>query len=272
LRSEHNRQTSGVLREYYNISRGVTSHQRAVPATLNDVAIDDLATHLREKGIALLRDFFPKDSLTRLKEAADQCFEAIRTQRSVPEHYQFNRFAHSVLLTALEDFGYGGWPELVAPLSAPDLDRLFSEAMGSEWTCSMEQSWLRKKFTPSQAPGPQYFPQNWHQDGALGVRFPPKSGPVIPMAQLLTCWVPLNPCGRDSPGLEFVRRRQPALLHFTELDDSALRQRFSPQEFWAPTLELGDGLVFLNSTLHRTYVRPEMQHNRLSVEYRIFSR
>ena len=92
------------------------------------------------------------------------------------------------------------------------------------------------------------------------------------MTELLTCWIPLNPCGRDSPGLEFVRRRQPALLHFTELDDSALRQRFPPQEFWAPALELGDGLVFLNSTLHRTYARPEMRHNRLSVEYGIFPR
>lgn len=236
----------------------------------NDVATDASATQLREQGIALLRDVFPKDSLTRLNEAAARCFEAIRIERSLPEHYQFNRFSHSVLLTALMDFGCGGSEELVAPLSAAGLDRLFSEAMGGEWTCSMEQSWVRKKFTPLQAPGPQYHPQSWHQDGALGVSFPLESGPPIPMTQLLTCWIPLNPCGRDSPGLEFVRRRQGALLHFTELDDSALRQRFPPQEFWAPILEFGDGLVFLNSTLHRTYARPEMRHNRLSVEYRIF--
>ena len=144
--------------------------------------------------------------------------------------------------------------------------------MGGEWTCNMEQSWVRKKFTPLQAPAAEYHPQDWHQDGALGVRFPLESGPVIPMTELLTCWIPLNTCGRDSPGLEFVRRRQPALVHFTELDDSALRQRFPPQEFWAPALEFGDGLVFLNSILHRTYARPEMRHNRLSVEYRIFPR
>jgi hypothetical protein len=35
---------------------------------------------------------------------------------------------------------------------------------------------------------------------------------------------------------------------------------------------LGDGVVFLNSTLHRTYTRPEMRQDRLSVEYRIFPR
>ena len=161
---------------------------------------------------------------------------------------------------------------MLAPLSAPGLDRLFLEALGCEWTCNLDQSWVRKKFTPGQAPGREYHPQNWHQDGALGVRFPLEPGPVVPMTQLLTCWLPLQACGEDSPGLEFVRRRQTALLHFTELGDADLRQRFPLQEFWAPALELGDGLVFLNGTLHRTYARPEMQYNRLSVEYRIFPR
>ena len=90
------------------------------------------------------------------------------------------------------------------------------------------------------------------------------------MTRLLTCWIPLNPCGADSPGLEFICRPQPSLLHFTELGDMALRQRFPQHEFWVPALELGDGLVFLNSVLHRTSARPEMQHSRLSIEYRIF--
>ncbi len=136
----------------------------------------------------------------------------------------------------------------------------------------MEQSWVRKKFAPHLAPVTGYHIQNWHQDGALGVSFPDEPGPVIPMTDLLTCWIPMTPCGVDGPGLEFVRRRPPALLHFTELNDSALRKRFSPEEFWAPELEFGDGLVFLNDVLHRTCVRPEMLHNRLSVEYRIFPR
>jgi len=236
------------------------------------VAADDSSTQLREQGIALLRDVFPKDSLTRLKEAAARCFEAIATGTPLPERYRFSRFSHSILLAALMDFGCGDLEELLAPLSAPGLEPLFSEAMGSRWTCNMEQSWVRKKFTPLQAPAPEYHPHSWHQDGALGVRFPLEPGAVVPMTELLTCWIPLNPCGIDSPGLELVRCRQPALLHFTELDDAALRRRFPPHEFWAPALEFGDGLVFLNSILHRTYAHPEMPHNRLSVEYRIVPR
>jgi hypothetical protein len=234
------------------------------------VVADDAATQLREQGVALLRDVFAKGALSRLKEAATRCFEAIESGKSLPDRCQYNRFSHSVLLTALLDFGYAGNEELMGPLAAPGLSQLFSEALGCEWRCSMDQSWIRKKFAPAQAPATGYHPQGWHQDGALGVRFQMEPGSVVPMTELLTCWIPLDPCGIDSPGLEFVRRRQEALLHFTELDDPVLRQRLPAQEFWAPELESGDGLVFLNSILHRTYTRPEMQKNRLSVEYRIF--
>jgi hypothetical protein len=225
---------------------------------------------LCEQGIALLRGVFAKGPLNRLKEATGRCFQAIGTEGSLPERYRFNRSSHSFLLTALLDFGYDGAEELTAPLATPGLEQLFLETMGPEWTCKMEQSWVRKKFAPLPTPATGYHLQDWHQDGALGVRFPLESGPVIPMTELLTCWIPLNACGADSPGLEFVRRPQPALLHFTELGDSALRKRFSPAEFWAPTLEFGDGVVFLNNVLHRTYVRPGMRRDRLSVEYRIF--
>ena len=242
------------------------------------MATDDSLRELREDGVALLRDVFAKDALTRLKEAAGRCFKAIAADGAVQECYGFNRSSHSVRLTALMDFGCEGGEELLAPLSVPGIEELVSETMGSEWTCNMEHSWVRKKFAPLLAPSCGYHLQNWHQDGALGVRFPlgaglesgPECGTVLPMTELLTCWVPLNACGVDSPGLEFVRRRQPALVHFSELDDSFLRQRFLPEEFWAPALEVGDGLVFMKDLLHRTYTRDEMRHNRMSVEYRIF--
>jgi len=231
---------------------------------------DDPATQLREQGVVLLQSIFEKDSLFRLKAAAERCFEAIDREEQLPERYQFNRISNSLLLSALLDFGCTDAGELVAPLSAPSLEPLFTAPLCRPWICNMEQSWLRKKFPPHQAPSAQYHDQGWHQDGALGVSFPKEPGPPLPMTRLLTCWIPLNPCGADSPGLEFIRRPQPSLLHFTELVDTALRQRFPRQEFWAPGLEPGDCLVFLNSVLHRTSARPEMRHTRVSIEYRVF--
>ncbi len=234
------------------------------------MSTDDPGTQLRDHGIVILRAAFAKDSLARLKDAADRCFDAIDKEISHPERYRFNRFSNSLLLTSLLDFGCNDGEELFAPLSTPGLEALFAEAVAGGWTCNMEQSWVRKKSAPLQAPFPGYHNQDWHQDGALGVHFPMNPGPPTPMTELLTCWIPLNPCGTDSPGLEFVGRRQTSLLHFTELDDLSLRRRFRADEFWAPELDLGDGLVFLNSVLHRTYATPQMQHSRLSIEYRIF--
>lgn len=230
---------------------------------------DEAVLQLREEGVVLLHDVFPPRFLTILKDAAARCFEAIHTGKPIPACYQFNRFSHSVVLAALNDFGCTT-EDLVAPLSAPRLEPLFSKTVGRKWTCNMHQSWVRKRFAPFQASSLDYCPNSWHQDGALGVDFPVEPGPAIPMTELLTCWIPLNRCGRDSPGLEFVRGCQGALLHFTELDDPALRRRFALGNFWVPQLEFGDTLVFLNSVLHRTYTHPRMAHDRLSVEYRIF--
>lgn len=225
----------------------------------------DPATQLRECSIALLPRALPLPLLTRLHDAARRCFES---PAALPPQHRFNPFSHSVLLTALADFGCA-LEDLQAPLT-PALHPLFAQALGGPWTCCLDHSWLRKKFAPCHAPDPRYQPHSWHQDGALGVRFPPEPGTPIPIAALVTCWFPLTPCGLDRPGLEFVRRPQPALLHFTELDDALLRRRFAPHEFWVPALEPGDALVFLNTTLHRTWAHPGMPHNRLSVEYRIF--
>jgi hypothetical protein len=90
------------------------------------------------------------------------------------------------------------------------------------------------------------------------------------MTQLVTCWIPLHDCGTQSPGLEFVRQRLPGLLHYRDLNDAALRQRFAPELFWTPALQVGDGVLFQADILHRTHSSPEMRSDRLSIEYRFF--
>ena len=236
---------------------------------ISQMMTNDSPVRLQEHGVTLLRDIFDRNSISAFRDAATRCFAAVETDTAAAERYKFNRFSHSIPLAVLIDFGCD---DVMQPLSAPGLEGMFSEVMGCAWTCNMEHSWVRKKFAPMLAPASMYSEQGWHQDGALGVRFPPEPESVLAMTELMTCWIPLDRCGRESPGLEFVRGRQAGLLHFTELDDSTLRQRFRPEEFWAPELDLGDGLVFLNSVLHRTYTRPEMRRNRLSIEYRIFPR
>ncbi len=188
-----------------------------------------------------------------LRKAAARCFNKVEAGQALAEHWRYNRFSNSAVVTALRDSGCPD-DQLFAPVSAAGFDPA---------DCRIEDSWVRKK-TP-----PQFQAHTWHQDGALGVRFPPEPGTAIPMTPLLTVWVALDSCGLEAPGLELVRRPLDRLLHFTELNDSAVRMRFAAADFWIPALEPGDALVFLGGTLHRTHCRPEMRKSRLSVEYRV---
>jgi len=237
------------------------------------VLADDAAAYLgqlQKHGVAVLRRVFAPNELAAVRRAAQACFEAAEggSGRTFPEMYSYNPLSRSVLLAALQDFGCS-LQELSAPLAIAGLDALFAAALEGEVACHLEQAWVRKRYAPFHAPA-GYHPNSWHQDGGLGVRFPARNGSAIPMTRLLTCWLPLDLCAGDRPALEFVRRRLDFLLHYSELDDATLRRRFAPGDFWVPELRLGDGLIFLDGTVHRTYVQPDMPRDRLSIEYRFF--
>src|SRR5579885_1206442 len=178
-----------------------------------------MQSELETWGVARLPGLLSGDALAALQKAARACFEAIEAGGPIPERYRWNRFSNSVVLPALLDFGCSSLGELLDPLARAGLEPA---------ACRMQDSWVRKKGPP------HFYAHTWHQDGALGVRFPPDPGEPVPMTPLLTLWIPLDPCGNTAPGLEFVRRPLSRLLHFTELDDAGLRARFAPEDFWAP--------------------------------------
>lgn len=223
---------------------------------------------LQTRGSAVLSGFFPAALLAQFKAAASARFREFESgsRTPLPPQYRYNPFSNSFLLAPLCE--EAGLP-FGAPVGRPELASLLKEATGQTVRCNPDQCWVRKKYPPPIAP-PRHAPNGWHQDGALGARFPPEPGPEIPMTRLITCWIPLEPCGEERPGLELVRRRVDRVLHFTELTDAAVRRRFNAQEFWTPILSLGDGLVFLDGALHRTQIEPRMPYPRMSIEYRFF--
>ncbi len=228
-------------------------------------------SELHTSGVVALRQAFPPSTLAPLKKSAATCFEAIgtgRTSEALTE-YHFTPFSHSVVLSALLDFGIFSGQELVTPLQVEGFEELVRNAIEGDSVCNLEQCWVRKRYAPGNAPR-YYHPNSWHQDGGLGVSFGREPDAPPPLTPMVTCWIPLQSCGGDSPGLEFVRQRPRALLHYTELDDTRLRRRFPAEQFWAPELQFGDGLLFLADTLHRTYTRADMRQDRLSLEYRFF--
>ena len=106
------------------------------------------------------------------------------------------------------------------------------------------------------------------------------------MPRVLNCWIPLDDkAGSECPGLEVVRnvcrpdfprkdfglRSENAAYDFITIDRDAILSEYG-DNFLAPEFELGDGLVFSENVIHRTYVTPQMKKPRINFELRIFSK
>jgi hypothetical protein len=94
---------------------------------------------------------------------------------------------------------------------------------------------------------------------------------------LINAWTPLTRSGGDAPGLELVVARVrdlpdtvPANDQYDtlQISEATVRARFPEDSIIRPEMVPGDVLVFLGTTIHRTYVRPEMSEQRLSLELR----
>jgi hypothetical protein len=162
--------------------------------------------------------------------------------------------------------------ELCAAVHASCVGDCISAALRGALSCDLDQSWVRRQYAPQNYPR-WHSPHGWHQDGALKFDFaahPDGKFPSDVMLPLVTCWIALNACGVDAPGLELVSTRLNDLLPPAQLKEEAVRARFGPNQFWTPALEPGDALLFRGDILHRTYVTPAMSKDRTSIELRFF--
>lgn len=111
-----------------------------------------------------------------------------------------------------------------------------------------------------------------HQDGPL------LGDPAWPV---INCWIPLNSCGLLAPSLEVMpvglqemlpldplRAERAPLYAEYALDEAAVIAEFGPEYLWHPVFHPGDVLLMNAWLPHRTYLRPQMQQPRLSLEIR----
>lgn len=151
-------------------------------------------------------------------------------------------------------------------------NRWLGDQLGADFAWDLQHSWVRRQYAPGRYPR-WHAPHAWHQDGALGFDFartPLPGAKVARPIEMVTCWIALNACGADSPGLEFVTRDLDRLLQPAELTEEAVRRRFSAEDFWRPIFRAGDALLFRGGVPHRTYVDPGMTGDRTSIELRFF--
>jgi len=86
---------------------------------------------------------------------------------------------------------------------------------------------------------------------------------------MLTCWIALDPCGVDAPGLAWIDGDTTALLSPPDLTDAAVAARGA--RIAAPELAVGDALLFDGTLLHHTHVTAAMTRERKSFELRFFA-
>ncbi|MEE3717259.1 hypothetical protein V2H45_10915 [Tumidithrix elongata RA019] len=217
-----------------------------------------------------------------ITEASDRIFTHIeqlirqygadRVKEHLPNTYNYLERSTSVSPIALAD--YLNPREDILNLFANSLGMtLLGEILGREVVCNLTKSRVTKQYAPVNYHA-LHLPNQWHQDGALGVSFPTSdsltSAPYISaaMTAMVICWIPLVDCFGDRPSLEFIKQPCDRLLHYDYLNDRKLENLFAPKDFWVPELKQGDMLIFLNGTLHRTYVTEAMKSDRTSIELR----
>jgi hypothetical protein len=97
-------------------------------------------------------------------------------------------------------------------------------------------------------------------------------------AQTLNCWIALDPCGKDAPGLEVFPRRMDRLLAAGtegsvvkwEIDETLVYRELGVENRWIPEFNPGDAFVFDHLHVHRTYVTDSMIRNRHAIECWMF--
>lgn len=96
------------------------------------------------------------------------------------------------------------------------------------------------------------------------------------LAMGINAWTPLDPCGVDAPGLEVIPHRLFEMLPGMQVEGQWNKIRIADEtvtekcgaERLAPVMEVGDSIIFLGSTVHRTTSTEGMSKPRASMEVR----
>jgi hypothetical protein len=228
---------------------------------------------------SLFKSVLPAGLLTACRGRIDAAYTEVEPVRgSTPARLPQNLPPGEKFVTTASSFTIG------AIVAEPEIRKIEtaifrSEAgawlrnqLGEQLVCNRDHSWVRRQYAPHRYPR-LHAPHAWHQDGALGFDFlsyPDGEYPPDAMLRMATCWIALDACGVDAPGLELMTQELPRLLSPSDLADVRIRDRFPPDHFWRPTLQPGDALLFCGNILHRTHVTPTMIHDRTSIELRFF--
>ena len=228
----------------------------------------------REPGILLQHQIIDRELIEDFKETADQFYQRTQSQspqsiqKSLPAGQKYVPTASSFSLEAV--FDPADCRRILRAIANSSTGDAIERALAGMPLCDLDQSWVRRQYAPSRYP-PLHAPHAWHQDGALRYDFKAPASTMVSesgLLSMLTCWIPLVPCGENAPGLEFVAVPVDELLAPASLLDQSIRSTHASEKFWKPSMHPGDIVLFRSGVIHRTHVTTAMQSDRTSIELR----
>jgi|GEM_PF-1337816 len=102
---------------------------------------------------------------------------------------------------------------------------------------------------------------------------------LVPLCTMgINLWAALDPIDGTRPGLEVIVRRQHHAFPVRsgnirnsadyEIAPELMQASFSPADFVRPEMAVGDGMMFLFTTVHSSYLPPGMTESRRNMEFR----
>jgi hypothetical protein len=222
--------------------------------------------------VFLARSLLPPALINSCSTIINEAYERLARSASpaLPAGEKFVPTASSFTIGAV--IGEADFHTIEGAVSSGETSRWLTGQLGDTIICNQNHSWVRRQYAPHRYP-PLHAPHGWHQDGALGFDFlshPDGDYPLNALLQMVTCWITLDPCGVEAPGLELMTEKLARLLPPAELSHGCIRERFPAEQFWRPAMQPGDALLFSGDILHRTHVIPAMTRDRTSIELRFF--
>lgn len=204
-------------------------------------AAADLILH---RGVGQIRGATRPEACTTLRHLAQKWFTADERNLSWP---------------VLRDL-----PQYLDPLQlvTPDLLIVLHHVFGRPPEISIDDTFLRRVKPQLEN---SYVP--FHQDIT-----------VLAITGI-NVWIPLMACGEDSPSLEIMAQRTTRVFptvtsagdyNQTEITAENVYAEFPPALRFYPKPALGDAVLFLGSTVHRSHIAPGMTKERLSLEMRFY--
>lgn len=205
----------------------------------------------------------PRQGLADIKLAdatAEQIAAALLSDGAVLIRGMFDAAAQSHFLKLIDVRWLSEADQIMAPLS-PILIQAMAILFGRQPEPFLHSSNVR---TASLADDQSYL--YYHQDLT----------PLYTMG--INLWAALDPIDGTRPGLEMLVRRQHRAFpvvpgHMVgvppyRIPDEAVRGVFADDDFVAPRMEVGDGMLFLFSTVHRSHWTDDMTQTRRNAELR----